>query len=376
MNGDGTSVLGINFASATEDENVNFVVPAWRVQQMLSLHHDEQGNKSVQGPWERRQVHIPFEDLVAIEANPALYSISGGCHDGIFISEIGNWSFFKTAKPPIQTQTLLVSVNGIELDKFGMGRNPQYASELVYFTDLVWMRDSLSEDFTFRTCKGGKETVHNASLSWLPEFDSGIRFVEEPTFAEIEYEVFGDVTIMEMTENHVQELLDQGFAEAIHWMHPDLIYSPRLIVSAVEPGSYADDFLLVASAVEKVNGHVVRTLKSYREHFVPDASCIRDPSAVWSLETDMGQWYAVNFTSTLQRQIGYALQHSDDASLTPAVLAAAKHLSLTTSLDFVEVASEKKPELPHKKSKAAGPLLVSKGKHGYATRTHGQLYSR
>merc|ERR1719191_1533133 len=113
--------------------------------------------------------------------------------------------------------------------------NPKYASDLVHFIDLMWMNESYPEEFTFTTCKDGMHTAHNASLSWRPEFDRGIRFVDEPTFGDIEYEIFGDVTIMQMTQNHILQLVEENYLEATHWLHPDVIYSPRLIVSAVEP---------------------------------------------------------------------------------------------------------------------------------------------
>merc|ERR1719473_2342759 len=39
LNEEGTEVLGVNFAKATTGENINYVIPAWRVKQMVALHH-------------------------------------------------------------------------------------------------------------------------------------------------------------------------------------------------------------------------------------------------------------------------------------------------------------------------------------------------
>eukprot|EP00746_Dinoflagellata_sp_MGD_P017443 gnl/MRDRNA2_/MRDRNA2_140034_c0_seq1.p1 gnl/MRDRNA2_/MRDRNA2_140034_c0~~gnl/MRDRNA2_/MRDRNA2_140034_c0_seq1.p1 ORF type:complete len:577 (-),score=108.07 gnl/MRDRNA2_/MRDRNA2_140034_c0_seq1:21-1595(-) len=365
LNANGTSVVGINFASATDGENVNFVVPSWRVQQMIDLHQEEQGNKPAR-ELQRRQVHIPQPDLVHIQANKALYSISGGCHSGVYMPMFGNWSYFRMAVPPVPWQSFLVSVNGVKLDQFGMGSNPNYVSDSVLFTDLVWMKESFSKNFTFATCKEGIKTEHTASLSWQPEFDIGIVGVEEPTFAKIQYEVFGDLTIMEMTQNHIEQFLLSGGTQLAHWLHPDVSYSPRLVVSATEPGSYAEEILPVGAVVEKVNGHIVRTLKDYRDHFIPS-----NESAVWTLETDSGDVYAAFFKDVLEVQIALALQEFDRSKLTKAVVAAAEKLKISTILDFTGVANlQEVPDagrrnLSRNDVQAAGPKFVSKESRGY-----------
>jgi len=41
MNAEGTEVVGVNFAKATHGENINYVIPVWRVRQMVNQHlHD------------------------------------------------------------------------------------------------------------------------------------------------------------------------------------------------------------------------------------------------------------------------------------------------------------------------------------------------
>jgi hypothetical protein len=273
------------------------------------------------------------------------------------------------ADPPVPWQSFLVSVNGVELDKFGMGSNPKYISDFVQFTDLVWMVESISKNFSFTTCKEGHETKHTASLSWHPEFDKGIVSVEEATFAEIQYEVFGDLTIMEMTQNHIEEFFMSSGGVLAHWVHADVSYSPRLIVSAMAPGSYAEAILPVGAVVEKINGQAVRTLKDYRDHFIPTGS--QKESAVWTLETNSGEVYAAIFKDVLKVQIGLALEQFDKSQLTEAVVSAAKTLNLSTVLDFtnvlnmLEVPRATKPKLLRNGTQAAGPMFVPKEDRGY-----------
>merc|ERR1719446_504243 len=42
LNQDGTEVVGVNFAKANEGENINYVIPAWRVQQVVNKHLEDQ----------------------------------------------------------------------------------------------------------------------------------------------------------------------------------------------------------------------------------------------------------------------------------------------------------------------------------------------
>merc|ERR1719421_1604519 len=59
LNADGTAVVGVNFAKATEGENVNYVIPAWRVKQLVSKHLDDQSKAPADGKWQRVQVRVP-----------------------------------------------------------------------------------------------------------------------------------------------------------------------------------------------------------------------------------------------------------------------------------------------------------------------------
>lgn len=321
-------VVGVNFAKAAEGENINYVIPAWRVKQLVAKHLREQPTSPPEGQrWRRVQVQVPEADLTTIEANRALYTMSGGCAHGIYVSRVGKRSFLSNAQPPVVNGSFLVSVNGRTLDSFGTALHEEYAADRVRFTDLFFMVPDLAAEMEVETCRLGATTRHAVSLAWAPEYERGLRFVNEPYIAGIasEYEMFGDISIMQMTVNHISTILaSTGDPGPARWLHPDFVTEPRLIVNYVRSGSYASGVVAPGAAVSKVNGRAVRTLAELREHFQPEAA----GDNVWTLETDMGSMAAVLFNESLAEQVARATRLNAPYLLTPGVRSAAINLGL------------------------------------------------
>jgi len=382
MNADATEVVGINFAKATRGENINYVIPVWRVRQMVNKHLYDQPKMPKDGKWKRLTVSVPKDELTATEANEALYELSEGCKTGIYNAKIGQRSFFLKANPPVQEGSFLTSVNGYELDRFGMGLNPHYAADRVHYKDLFFMVPSLSSGVKFQTCVKGKAIDHTVSMDWTPDYGRGLQWIHEPNMAGIakDYEMFGDVSVMQMTVNHISLAVSKlGNPGPARWLHPDLRAKPRLVVNFVRSGSYAASVLPVGAAVAKVNGQKVRTLQEFRDAFVP-----KDSKKVWTIETDMGKVLALMFTKSLSDQLKVANQGATYL-LTPSVVNAAKKLGMTgkagedqlgrpmiakAAKKHAFLASGSVVSTANLQVKAAGPLDVQKlveGKSGGTT---------
>jgi len=318
----GMEVLGVNFAKATAGENINYVIPAWRVQQLVNKHlKDREGVvKAVDMP--RIHVQVPKTDLTTIESNEALYKMSGGCSRGLHVARIGDRSFFKKAQPELHPGSFLLSVDGKELDGFGMGLNTEFVSDRVDFSDLFFMLDNLDGEVAFQTCHKGKLIEHKVSMAWSPEYDRGIRFVDEPHMSgsNKKFELFTDISVMEMTVNHISAVLhNRRDPSPARWLHPDFVSKPKLIVNYVRPGSYASAVIPVGSAVSLINGHEVNTLEDFKQHFIP-----KDESNIWTLQTDTGRLIAVMFNATLAEQLAQAKLMNSALFRTPSVIAAEK----------------------------------------------------
>lgn len=375
------AVVGVNFAKSTVGENINYVIPAWRVSQMVAKHLKDQPEMPADGKWKRIQVKVPLAGFTTIQASPALYELSGGCKHGVFISRVGSRSLFKNATPPVEDNSFLVAVNGKTLDSYGTGLNQDFVADRVYYTDLLYMVEDLSADVEIETCHGGKTTKHTASLAWSPEYERGLRLVKEPNTEGLStaFEMFGDISIMQMTINHVSQAMEEGNPGLYQWMHPAHIHEPRLVVNYVRPGSYAANAVSAGSAVSKVNGHPVSTLDELRKHFTPD--CNGD---IWTLETDMGKLAAVVFNQSLHEQVSAAAAMNAPYLLTPGVVSAANARGMELGFGMGDSKDTTQPLHTEKQSKskavllghgsssmqpvAAGPLLVQKlnGK-GYTT---------
>mmetsp|Transcript_135717 Transcript_135717/g.270798 ORF Transcript_135717/g.270798 Transcript_135717/m.270798 type:complete len:610 (+) Transcript_135717:31-1860(+) len=358
LDADGTKVLGVNFAKATAGENINYVIPAWRLTQLVKKHLKDRAGVVTADAMPRVHVQVPRADLTTIESNEALYKMSGGCSRGLHVARIGERSFFKKAQPELLPGSFLVSVDGKELDSFGMGVNSEFVADRVVFSDLFFMVDNLDGDVAFKTCHKGKLIEHKVMMAWSPEYDRGIHFVDEPHMSgsNKRFELFTDISVMEMTVNHISAVLyNNRDPSPSRWLHPDFVSKPRLIVNHVRPGSYASAVIPVGSAVSLVNGHEVNTLEEFQQHFIP-----KDESNIWTMQTDTGRLIAVMFNATLAEQLAQAKLMNSALFRTPSVVAAEK-------LGFGM------PPSSHGPSLSAGKAIAEKAIHTPGTKSSSLL---
>lgn len=300
LNEAGNAIVGVNFAKSTTGENINYVIPAFRVAQLVQKHRENQPTAPTTGSWQRLVVRVPEPELTTEHANEALYEYESCKKKGVFVSRVGRRSFLRNADPPVPDRFFLEAVNGVKIDEFGMGSKPEYAADRVNFDDLFFMTPTLSSNITIRTCHDGLHAEHSVSTSWQPEYGEGIVYVDEPLLSgkQKAFEQFGGVTIMDMTVNHIQQLASQGYTTSGRWLHPDLIDKPRLIVTSVQQGTYAANVVRPGTVVRLVNGKRVHDLEEFHQAFLPAGD-----RNVWTLETDTGKLLALMFNQSLEQQV-------------------------------------------------------------------------
>jgi len=271
LTADGSKVVGVNFAKSADSsaENINYVIPGWRVKSMLSTFKARLAESG--GVPMRRPVRVPSADAVTFEANDALRSVSK-CEKGLFIASLGPKSFFRQARPPVPARSFLTKVGGVDIDEFGMGTQKKFCDDHVQYTDLFFMQDDLEKPVDVEVCHNGVVTSHEVPLSWLEAYESGIQYVDEPSYEHTltQFELFGDVSVMQMTLNHI-EVLYKHSPDLAAFLRPELSGTSRVVVHFVEPGTYASEFLSPGSVVTKLNGHEIHTLDDFRQYFIPDA---------------------------------------------------------------------------------------------------------
>jgi len=271
-------------------------------------------------------VKFPEWEVTDVPSTQALYESSGGCTQGLYISRIGMRSPLRTSLPRVEEGSFLVAINGHRIDSFGMGIDQDYIPDRVTFRDLMFMVPDLAFDIEIETCRSGISATHRVGTAWTPDSGAGLVEVLEPRVEGVaeKYEMFGDVLVMEMTINHIDEVLrtrnDPGPSR---WMQPPFNVEPRLIIAYVERSTWASSVFPVGATVSKVNGQSVRTLAEYRACFAPS-----EGSELWSLETDMGLVMRLQFNESVARQYRQGSTPDSRYLLTEAVVAAAVRLGL------------------------------------------------
>jgi len=286
------------------------------------LHMNGDGQKK---SYPHFQLRIAPIDAIGIEANEALYNTSGGCHKGVFLSRILPTSALRLAKPPVPERSFLTAVDSVALDSFGMGRTANFLGDPTPFESLMTLREKVSDPVTLVVCQQGKETKHVVSIRWRPEYSVAVNDVEEPHFEDkaLDFETFAGVTLMQMTSNHIVELLKAGRPQTLsRWLLVENQEKPRLIITHVEEGTYASRVLTPGMVLEKVNGKNVSTLAQLREAFVPKG-------IAWTMESDRGLIFSVKWRDTLAEQVTNALSTpGKQYLLSPATLNASKTMKL------------------------------------------------
>mmetsp|Transcript_58708 Transcript_58708/g.108047 ORF Transcript_58708/g.108047 Transcript_58708/m.108047 type:complete len:703 (-) Transcript_58708:49-2157(-) len=293
------------------------------------------------------QLKIAPIDTIGVESSEALYNTSGGCRRGVFLSRILETSVLRFADPPLPERCFLTDVDNVTLDSFGMGRTGTFLGDPTPFEALLQMRDKVDDPVTLTICREGKETKHVVTMMWREKFNLEVREVEEPHFEKdsLDFEVFGGVTFMQMSMNHVMELLRSGRPQTLsRWLLIENQIKPRLIVTHVEDGTYASRVLTPGMVVSKLNGKKVATLADFRSKFQPEG-------IAWTIDTDRGLFLSVKFEETLKDQVSSSIASlGKHYLLSPAVLDAAQKLHLLPH------GLSKKKSSSKKKKKSDKPL--------------------
>uniref|UniRef100_A0A7S4SXG7 Serine protease n=1 Tax=Alexandrium monilatum TaxID=311494 RepID=A0A7S4SXG7_9DINO len=347
-------VVGVNFAAteAAGAELVNYVIPAVHVRQILSgfaelgaeRAQQKEGQqpevpslgalmaREAQGQRQERTHHVSLRmapvGALPVHTSPALYAF-GGCKEGVFISRVAERSALHAAKPPVEAGSFVMDVDGVSIDGFGMGRKAsRFLGDPVPFESFMQVRESLRDPVELTACRNGTVTKHTVSMMSQPSFEPGIRMVMEPHFEPeaLDFEVFADVTVMQMTKNHVAQLLQAGAPVTYgRWLLEDNALQPRLLVTNVGGGSYASTVLAPGTVLASLNGRGVSSLAEFREHFEP-------ADGFWRLSTERGADFVVGFAEAFAEQVA-GIQQGRAYLLTPAVTRVAQRLGMVQSSD-------------------------------------------
>lgn len=295
LDGDSLEIIGMNYAKKTSEAQINYVVALWRLKQVLKKHTQVLKKGEIAEPYQFRLVNPGLVVTPGVDALYLLSQSSKTCDSGPLISSILPSSPFQGASPEIPTNSFLVSIDGVKLDKYGQGTKKKYVDYKVDFGDLMWMREGTGEEeVTFETCNAetGEVQKHKMSLEWSQEREgAGVQYVYDPRLDKLEWEIFGDLLFMPLTENHIGLFSGDFHASAaIRFLEPLERQKPRLAVMLLKDGGEAGDALGLTKGsdleiVESINGHDVKDLEDYRRYFFPKTalkSVAKQPASFWA----------------------------------------------------------------------------------------------
>jgi hypothetical protein len=250
-----------------------------------------------------KQLHVAPLSLVHVEANDALYKSSGGCSSGIYLAHIHTPSAMQQAG--IVADSFITEVDGVKIDSFGYGRTADFLQNPIPYSSILKSKPNLETSIAVTTCQNGTSSNHTVRMEWRESLSFGIKPIDEPYFQQpdLEFEFMGDVMVMQMTTNHISEIVKEAPGTAVsRWLVPTERKKAHLMIVFVTPGSYADRVLMRGMVVSKINGHPVTTLAQWRDPHILDSA-----GAFWKLETDLGIVYKTEYVPALQKQLEMAM---------------------------------------------------------------------
>jgi len=127
-------------------------------------------------------------------------------------------------------------------------------------------REDVGDTVTFKVYRnGGEEVTVDIPLTDVNPFQ--VKPIHPP-YSEFEYVVVGDMVIQQLTQNHVQGLL-QANAFLAKYLSPDELCKPSLIVTDIFAGGLAQraHCFGIGSLIDTVNGRKVRSIKELKAVF-------------------------------------------------------------------------------------------------------------
>lgn len=249
-------VVGVNSLGALEAQNVAYIIPSVEVKLFLRQIKKHKPDEKTGIIFLRK----PFLGLYYNYASESLTSFLGNPPPGgLYLFQI--YSGSPLAKIGIQSGDMLYSINGYPLDVYGEMNVP-------WFDDKISLLDFMSriewgEKLDIVYYRKGKK--HTASFTLEPSKLPAVRRFY-PGYEDIDYQVIGGLTIMQLAINHIPLLL-QAAPELTRFIDIKNQMDPVLIITNLFPDSQAARVhtLMPGTIIKEVNGKETKTLQELRE---------------------------------------------------------------------------------------------------------------
>jgi serine protease Do len=241
-------VIGIAVAVAVEAQNVGYATPVNELKIIL----DELHVKKIV-----RKLHLGIRFVDAGDEKARFFG--NPLPAGLYIAQV--FPGFMCARAGVQSGDMLYGFNGYVLDAYGETDVP-WSPEKVSLYDLI-SRVVIGDTVTMVIYRAGQKKDINFTVEDNIFFAVRRKF---PEYENVAYDTIAGLVVMELSENHIVELLPDC-PELIRFRQPENRINPVLIITHIVPGSYAYQMqsLEVGNIVVAVNGMLVSTLDEWKK---------------------------------------------------------------------------------------------------------------
>jgi serine protease Do len=260
-------VIGINTSIILFTNNIGYATPISFYYIIQKELFENKNNKLIMRP----HVGIHYQN-----SNEALLEVNKcKCSGGILVKEIFKGS--PISKCGIKKGDIICSVNDIKVDNFGLF-DFQWFNERMRLTDIL-KTIKKDEMISLEFWRGKK--LHQKKFKFTI-FNLPIE-KKYPLFepVAIDYEVFGGMIFMELSDNHLEIILDdlesdfsrnkklnRKFTNLMQYLSPENKRKSRVIITHIFPNSYVKNFDIISDydILDTVNHKKVDNLTDLRKY--------------------------------------------------------------------------------------------------------------
>jgi S1-C subfamily serine protease len=266
-------------------QNVGYALP---INELKVIFKDLQKQRLLRKPILGAVFHNSTDELAKFLSNPV--------PAGYYIKEVLKESLMD--KMGVIPGDMLYKFNGYIIDAFGEAQVP-WSQDSVLLKDLI-SRLSIGQSVSIVIYRNGEKKQIKFKIE--PPVIYPIREVF-PGYEEIDYEVIGGMVVMELVENHFEELSELN-PFIVNYAKPENKIEPVLVITHVMPGSYVHQVrcLNPGDIISKVNGKMVGTLVEFRKLLKMSIK-----TKVFSVETTEKTLAVFDFKAMLKDEIGLAV---------------------------------------------------------------------
>ncbi len=240
-------VIGINSSGITEAQNVGYAIPVNDLKVVLP------------DLYKVNLLRKPFLGILSVNATDNLTSYLGNPQPGgCYVVEVVQDS--PLYKAGVQQGDMIYEINGHRLDIYGEMSVP-WSEDKVSIVDYI-SRLAIGQDIKLTVYRKGERKDFTFTFTHSQALPIRKRY---PGYESIDYEVFGGMVVMELTLNHLKQLINQATGLARYTELKNQA-EPILIVTHIFPNSqlYRSRTLASGVTLKEINGMPVKSLADFR----------------------------------------------------------------------------------------------------------------